>query len=78
LIRVTLIEKTLNILIKNTGILAPSGQITGKEFAGTKTGIYNIKKRLSLFYPDCSTFELFEKDHYVHALITIKHPGIAA
>jgi len=77
LIKVTRNEETLSILIKNTGKLALSEQITDKELMSTKTGIENIKKRLSLFYPDCSTFELFEKDYYVHALITITHASMS-
>jgi sensor histidine kinase YesM len=77
LIKVTRKGQTLSILVKNTGILAPSERITDKELGSTKTGIENIKKRLCLFYPDCSTFELFEKDHWVHALIIITHPSMS-
>ncbi len=75
-IRVTRKDQTLSILVRNTGTLVPPEQIADKELMSTKTGIENIKKRLALFYPDCSTFELFEKDNWVHALITITHPSM--
>jgi sensor histidine kinase YesM len=77
LIKVTRKNHTLTILVKNSGVIAPSAKNNGEEIVGTKTGIDNIRKRLSLFYPDCSTFELFEKDRWVHALITITHPSIS-
>jgi sensor histidine kinase YesM len=77
LIKVTQERQTLKILVKNTGKLTPSEQITEKDVVSTKTGIDNIKKRLGLFYPDCSSFELFEKDNWVHALITITHPSMS-
>jgi sensor histidine kinase YesM len=77
LIKVTRNGQTLSILVKNTGRLVSSQQIKDKELISTKTGIDNIKKRLSLFYPDCSAFELFEKDQWVHALITITHQSMS-
>ncbi len=77
LIKVTRKDHTLTILVKNSGVIEPSAKNNGEEIVSTKTGIDNIRKRLSLFYPDCSTFELFEKDHSVHALITITHPSIS-
>ncbi len=74
-IKVTWTDETLSILIQNTGTLSGSENFTGKEPVSTKTGIENIRKRLSLFYPDRSVLELFEKDNCVNALITIKNPG---
>ncbi len=71
-------EQTLSILVKNTGRLVPAERRAGGESTGTRTGIDNIKKRLALFYPDCSAFELLEKDRCVHALITITHPSMSA
>jgi LytS/YehU family sensor histidine kinase len=76
LIKVILKERTLSILIKNTGTLVESEKIADKGLISTKTGINNIKRRLSLFYPDCSSFELFEKDHCVNALITISNQSV--
>jgi LytS/YehU family sensor histidine kinase len=78
LIKATYEERTLNILIKNTGTLVKPGEISDNELKSTKTGINNIKKRLSLFYPDCSSFELFEKDRCVNALITISNQSVPA
>ncbi len=78
LIRVSRKGQTLNILVRNTGRLVPSEHPAGRELMGTQTGIDNIKKRLALFYPDCSAFELFEADAHVHALITITHPSMFA
>jgi LytS/YehU family sensor histidine kinase len=77
-IGVTRNGQTLGILVKNTGRLVPAERRAGGESTGTRTGIDNIKKRLALFYPDCSAFELLEKDRCVHALITITHPSMSA
>lgn len=71
LIKVTIVDQTLTILVKNTGHIADIEKVAGKEIPGTKTGIENIRKRLSLFYPACSSFELYEKNHSVYAFITI-------
>jgi sensor histidine kinase YesM len=38
---------------------------------GTKTGIENTKKRLSLYFPDNHSFRLYEKDSWVIAEIVI-------
>ena len=78
LIKATFKEKTLTILVKNTGALIEPDKIADKELTGTKTGINNIKKRLALFYPNCSSFQLFEKDHCVNALITIYNQSVPA
>ncbi len=50
-----------------------SGSLLGcdKNQEGTKTGIENTKKRLSLHFPDSHSFELFEKDSWVIAQIII-------
>lgn len=78
LIRVTMSNRELSILVKNTGAIVTSEKIASNKLTGTKTGIDNIRKRLSLFYPDHSAFDLFEKDSCVNALITITQPGISA
>lgn len=71
LVKVTMNEQTASILIRNTGTFARSEQIADKKLISTKTGIESIRKRLQLFYPNCSTFDLFEQNNFVHALITI-------
>ena len=77
LIKVTHEKETLVILVKNSGTLVLSDQNNRKDVGSTKTGIENIKKRLALYYPDCSSFELLEQKGSVHALITITHPSMA-
>lgn len=58
----------LEISVHNTGSLVKDS----KSIEGTKTGIENTKKRLSLHFPDNYSFKLFEKDGWVIAQITIK------
>jgi sensor histidine kinase YesM len=77
LIKVTHEKETLVILVKNSGTLVLSDQNNGKDIGSTKTGIENIKKRLALYYPECSSLELLEQKGSVHALITITHPSMA-
>ena len=78
LIRVSRKGQTLSILVRNSGRLVPAEHPVGRESTGTQTGIDNIKKRLALFYPDCSAFELFEAGGNVHAFMTITHPSMSA
>lgn len=77
LIKATRTGQNLVLLVRNTGCLHPPEETNGNSVAGTNTGIENIKKRLALFYPEGSSFELFEEDQCVHARITITHPGLA-
>ncbi len=77
LIKATKTSQNLVLLVRNTGRLHPPEETDGTSVAGTNTGIENIKKRLALFYPEGSSFELFEENQYVHARITITHPGFA-
>jgi len=36
----------------------------------TKTGLDNLQKRLDILYPNSNSFNLYEKDKYVYAVIT--------
>jgi len=58
----------LEISVHNTGSLVEDS----KSIDGTKTGIENTKKRLSLYFPDNHTFKLYEQDSWVIAQIIIK------
>jgi sensor histidine kinase YesM len=78
LIKASRTGQKLVLLVRNTGHLLTSEETNAISAPGTKTGIENIKKRLSLFYPDSSSFELFEQDQCVHARITITHPSMTA
>jgi len=57
----------LEISVHNTGRIIESDN----NNEGTKTGIENTKKRLSLYFPDNYTFKLFEKDSWVISQIII-------
>ena len=57
----------LEISVLNTGHLVESNN----NSEGTKTGIENTKKRLSLYFPENYSFELFEKDGWVISQIII-------
>ncbi len=61
-------NKHLEISVHNTGFLVNNS----KASEGTKTGIENTKKRLSLYFPNNYSFKLFEKDSWVIAQIIIK------
>jgi len=76
LVRTERTGEKLVLLVQNTGHLYPSAGAHANAVPGTKTGIENIKKRLALFYPECSSFELFEQDSCVHARLTITHPSM--
>lgn len=58
----------LEISVHNTGSIVENN----KSIDGTKTGIENTKKRLSLYFPNNYSFKLFEKDAWVIAQIIIK------
>jgi len=64
---------TLTIAVKNSGTLKNADKTGNGRSASTKIGIENIKKRLALFYPEHHSFGLFEKDHWVSAVITITY-----
>ncbi len=54
----------LTVTVSNTGRwIAPSGSGPG---AGTSTGLENVRKRLENAYPGRHSFQLFEKDGWVH------------
>jgi len=57
----------LEISVHNTGHMVDCI----KNSEGTKTGIENTKKRLSLYFPENYSFKLFEKDSWVIAQIII-------
>ncbi len=58
----------LEISVHNTGRLIENS----KSIDGTKTGIENTKKRLSLYFPNNYSFKLYEQDSWVIAQIIIK------
>ena len=66
-----LTSNELIIIVKNSGKLIAHEGSDKNKISSTKTGIENIKKRLSLLYPDNHKFELFEKDNWVTAKIII-------
>ncbi len=57
----------LEISVHNSGHLIECE----KDSEGTKTGIENTKKRLSLYFPENYSFKLFEKDGWVISQIII-------
>ncbi|MCF8381454.1 MAG: histidine kinase [Bacteroidales bacterium] len=57
----------LEISVHNTGKLVENS----KSLDGTKTGIENTKKRLSLYFADNYSFKLYEQDSWVIAQIII-------
>lgn len=57
----------LEISVLNTGSLVECE----KSDEGTKTGIENTKKRLSLYFPDSYSFRLYEENSWVIAQIII-------
>lgn len=57
----------LEISVRNTGELVECE----KSEEGTKTGIENTKKRLSLYFPDNHSFKLYQDDSWVVAQINI-------
>lgn len=58
----------LEISVHNTGRIIKNNE----NIEGTKTGIENTKKRLSLHFPDNFSFKLYEQDSWVIAQIIIK------
>jgi LytS/YehU family sensor histidine kinase len=70
-IKTKLISNKLSITVKNAGKLVTTDRSKENKISSTKTGIENIKKRLSLLYPNNHKFELFEEDDYVTAKIII-------
>jgi len=57
----------LEISVHNTGLIIENSRTDD----GTKTGIENTKKRLSLYYQNNYSFKLFEKDEWVISQIII-------
>lgn len=70
-IKIELKDEKLSILISNSGKLVQVETSEINEKQSTKTGIENIRKRLALFYPSIHEFNLYEKDGFVHAQISI-------
>jgi signal transduction histidine kinase len=69
-LRIKIVAKAnshLEISVHNTGSIIEGDN----NNEGTKTGIENTKKRLSLYFPDNYTFKLFKKDSWVISQIII-------
>lgn len=70
-IKIELKDEKLSILVSNSGKLDQVEISEINEKQSTKTGIENIRKRLAIFYPSNHEFNLYEKDGFVHAQISI-------
>lgn len=60
-------DNQLRIKVINSGTIQErkSGNIS------TKTGLDNLQKRLDILYPNTNSFNLYEKESYVYAVITL-------
>lgn len=61
----------ITIIVRNSGTMRNNISSDLSDPFSTKTGIENLKKRLTLLYPDSFEFLLFEEDGYVNAVLTI-------
>lgn len=57
-------DDVISIIVKNTGNL--------EKVVDLGVGIENIKQRLALQYGEGATFELYEKDNFVYAIMNFK------
>lgn len=67
---VTQTPEALSIRVSNTGRLVAAAPANGN---GTGTGLKNVVQRLALAYPERHTFNVAERDGWVHAEIRLRH-----
>jgi LytS/YehU family sensor histidine kinase len=61
----------LFVQVANTGRLDALGSRVRSPSNGTSTNLDSIRKRLDHFYPESHSFQIFEQDGWVYAVMEI-------